>query len=138
MHKGRYVKHFGIFLNALVLFLWMWMIFSLSGIEGAATATTFHWEFYLERKGAHVLEFFILTVIAFRFFRHGVGNPLWAVHLAVLLAFSYAATDEMHQLLVSGREGKISDVLIDSIGIFLALTLIRLLITRNRHAHKTA
>jgi hypothetical protein len=121
------MKYYRIFFNASVLVLWMWLIFFLSDREGLALSTTFQWEFYLERKGAHVIEYLILTVLGFRFFRHLVGDPIWAVHLGALLAFSYAASDEMHQLLVPGREGRITDVFIDSIGIFLALTLIRLL-----------
>ena len=41
-------------------------------------------------------------------------HPLIA--LAVILAAMYAVTDELHQLLVSGRSGEIRDVLIDSSG----------------------
>ena len=46
----------------------------------------------------------------------------------ILISFSitvlYACSDEFHQLFVPGRAGMIQDVMIDSIGIILALCLI--------------
>lgn len=52
-------------------------------------------------------------------------NGLTAICTAVI----YAATDEIHQLFVSGRSGRITDVLIDGCGA-VAGTLIILLISR--------
>ena len=48
---------------------------------------------------------------------------------AICTAVIYAATDEIHQLFVSGRSGRITDVLIDGCGA-VAGTLIILLISR--------
>ena len=36
-----------------------------------------------------------------------------------ILGTLYAASDEWHQLYVTGRAGRMSDVLIDSLGIFI-------------------
>lgn len=68
------------------------------------------------RKGAHMCEYALLAVLA-------------AVHLGcyglsrkqvLLLAFGltvcYAVSDEIHQIFVPGRAGRLSDVFIDSVG----------------------
>ncbi|MDO4324911.1 MAG: VanZ family protein [bacterium] len=36
----------------------------------------------------------------------------------------YAATDEFHQLFVPGRSGQVSDVMLDSVGVFLGVVLL--------------
>lgn len=43
--------------------------------------------------------------------------------LALLSTLLYAATDEFHQLFVPGRAGMVTDVMIDSLGAVIALTL---------------
>ena len=82
------------------------------------------------RKIAHFLEFAELAV--------------WAVGLAVIYdlklpyltgaAFSavYATTDELHQLFVPGREGKVTDWLIDTAGAITAAVILRAIIIVSR------
>ncbi len=73
------------------------------------------------RKGAHVMEYMILhTAILFGLYHWdedmkmmGVRWLKWAFALTVF----YAATDEFHQLFVPGRAGRVTDVLIDSLGV---------------------
>ena len=48
--------------------------------------------------------------------------------LALLTAFLYACTDEFHQLFISGRAGRFTDVLIDTTGAFLGLFLVYLIV----------
>ena len=68
------------------------------------------------RKAAHFSEYALLAV-------------LWVVPLgcttkdnkkrmaaALLLCIIYAASDEIHQLFVPGRDGNVKDVIIDSVG----------------------
>jgi VanZ family protein len=47
------------------------------------------------------------------------------------LAVCYAATDEVHQLFVSGRSGQPTDVLIDACGVLAGVAVVHLL-TRPR------
>ena len=44
-----------------------------------------------------------------------------AVLIAQLISTGYASTDEIHQLFVPGREGKVFDVMIDSCGAFCGI-----------------
>lgn len=105
-------------------------------VSGASTAThvntktvstvweSFWWVFV---KGYHVLEYTILTwllIAAFSIFKR---KP-W---LAGPGAVTYAATDEWHQTFVPHRGGHITDVLIDSLGVVIALAVYALVQRRN-------
>ena len=48
----------------------------------------------------------------------------WAVRLAVLLSTVYAISDEVHQLYVPGRNGRVGDVVIDVCGVLLAAVVL--------------
>ena len=80
---------------------------------------------YPLRKCAHVTEYAIfgallmLTMMSY-------GNALrdcliWSFSIAVF----YAAVDEFHQLFVAGRGGRLTDVLIDSLGVVIGILVVR-------------
>lgn len=106
--------------------LWMGGIFALSSMHGAVEPARLPLWKLLERKGAHVFEYFILTGLLFECFRAWslVTRRSMGVAIAGCLSLAYAFSDELHQLFVPGREGKLSDVGIDMIGIGLAGILI--------------
>ena len=90
---------------------WMALIFVLS----SQSSDGHHSDLVvLLRKGAHVCEYLILTVLLGRCVRPS---------LAALIALAYAASDEWHQTFVPGREGAPRDVAIDGIGVALATVL---------------
>lgn len=65
------------------------------------------------RKSAHLLSFGLLALLgAWATGRRGTG---------LIIAVFYAMTDEYHQTFVPGREGRLLDVGIDSVGALLAL-----------------
>ena len=79
------------------------------------------------RKCAHMAEFFILTYCLSFLFIYIKKNCYMGIRiLAIITAVIYAISDEIHQLFVPGREGKVSDVLIDSIGTVIAFGVITL------------
>jgi VanZ family protein len=102
--------------------VWMGVIFLLSsqpnfGTKDQALSSI---QFFF-RKGAHVVEYFILALLAFRLFRFYFPKNSHAVSAGVvLLSLLYALSDEAHQLFVSGRQGRISDIGLDLVGIFCA------------------
>lgn len=106
-----------------VLLSWLGLIFILSAQGGLASRGNPPLSFYLERKGAHVFEYLVLALLFLWtlrvFFPKGMIGM--AIIIAAELSLLYAFTDELHQTFVPGREGKVSDVAIDSIGITLAL-----------------
>ncbi|MGL4876245.1 MAG: VanZ family protein [Clostridium sp.] len=72
----------------------------------------------LIRKGAHVTEYAILGIFSYNVFIL-FYNKRQAVLVAILVTIGYAITDEVHQLFVIGRAGRVTDVLIDSVGAFI-------------------
>lgn len=77
---------------------------------------------FLIRKAAHITEYFILFMLLYFALKKTLfKNPKIKASVITVL---YACTDEFHQLFVPGREGKIRDVFIDSIGLFIGLFLI--------------
>jgi VanZ family protein len=88
----------------------------------------------LLRKLAHVTEYGILTLCWWRALRGlGVGRDYRAtVTLAVGMALAYAATDELHQTFVRGRHGTPVDVLIDGIGMAIAVLILLRVYARRR------
>lgn len=143
------------YLAGILALIWMCVIFafsaqtkeessavseSLSYRMVSSTGHFFHWNLdeeqmreiantieYFVRKGAHMTEFAILSVLLF------VWLGLWEMTLlrrsvaAFLATAVYAASDEIHQLFVAGRSGRISDVLIDSSGALLGVIVFILL-----------
>lgn len=122
------LKLFSLFLRGASLLLWMGVIFFFSSLHGSAYPFESTLSFYLERKGAHVTEYAILMLLATRFaFLLFPRETLKKILLiAGVFSLTYGASDEFHQFFVPYRGSKMSDVLIDGIGILLAGSLILL------------
>lgn len=97
----------------LPVVLWAALIFALSSIPNLGTGLG-TWDLVL-RKLAHAVEFGVLGALLFRALKR---EPL-----AILLGSAYAMTDEVHQTLVSGRQGSPLDWLIDTIGVIAGVLL---------------
>ncbi len=81
------------------------------------------------RKSAHGLAFFVLGILsALAVSRYAWPFPKRTL-VSLLIPFAYAATDEIHQLYVSGRAFMFSDIGIDavaaSVGVLLVAFIIR-------------
>ena len=73
------------------------------------------------RKLAHVSEYAFCAILLWRAVRRYTGDdrrPWIPRHAWVAFAISaaYACTDEIHQRFVPGRQGAVTDVLLDSLG----------------------
>lgn len=118
--KNEIISEASLFgLRGLSLLLWMIVIFLLSGVPGSGDALQPTLLFYLERKGAHVIEYAILMLLSIRFavllFPRETFKRI--LLLCGCFALAYGVTDELHQLFVPFRGGKISDVFLDGFGI---------------------
>ena len=83
---------------------------------------------HIVRKIAHFTEYFILGLILFLNLRlYPIDNKLI---IGIILCMIYASSDEIHQIFVDGREAKILDVLIDTLGSATSLIILSL-ITKN-------
>jgi len=80
-------------------------------------------EFFL-RKLAHIFVFFWITVFLFILLNQYITHRWLSVILANIGGILLAFLDEYRQTFVSGRVGSMVDVLIDSLGVFLAAGII--------------
>ena len=79
------------------------------------------------RKGAHFAEYAVLGVLAWGTFRARLRERRHAPFPAVLLVALVPVCDEAIQLLVPGRSGQLSDVLLDLSGVCCGVLLAVLL-----------
>lgn len=115
-------------------FLWMAVIFFLSGQSGSESASLSTSLFkpvfdlllplgvspdvlsLVIRKTAHFSSYLILGIFIFRALDTYQIELSQKVYMSIMLCVGYAISDEIHQLFVEGRAGTMSDVLIDSMG----------------------
>ena len=99
--------------------LWMMVIFFFSSRERLAVSDEYTVNFIFF-KSLHVLEYAGLYFLLFRAtVQENFKNQKKARLIALLIAFIYAASDELHQTFVPTREGRLRDVGIDTIGMGL-------------------
>ena len=86
---------------------------------------------FVVRKTAHVIEFTTLSMFATGLL------VLYHVKYAYLLGFIfsslYAATDELHQLFIPGREAKWTDLGFDMSGALIGAVIVWLIVRRRRN-----
>ncbi|WP_216696810.1 VanZ family protein [Anaerostipes faecalis] len=75
------------------------------------------------RKMAHFTEYAVLGFFSYQAITCDLPNSKKSVITAQILCTSYAITDEIHQIFVPGREGKVFDVGIDSFGALTGIIL---------------
>ena len=87
------------------------LIANLFNIKNIEILTT------IVRKMAHFTEYFILGILVINSL--DISNKRYLY--SFIIGFIYAISDEIHQLFITGRSGKIFDVLIDSLGIIMSI-----------------
>lgn len=107
-----FVKKF--VLHYLPAILWSGVIFYLSSISGLKTgAESFFWEVLL-RKLAHVFEYIFLSWLIWRILydchKFSIAKSFFYSALIVLI---FALSDELHQVFVDGRAGRMADIAVD-------------------------
>lgn len=96
------------------LVLWMLVIFVLSHQPKENIPDAGQWDL-LVKKGAHFGGYAVLWLLARR-----AGFAPWP---AFVLSVAFAASDELHQRVIPGRNGQLFDVLVDAAGALTALAL---------------
>ncbi|MEX0887835.1 MAG: VanZ family protein, partial [Patescibacteria group bacterium] len=82
------------------------------------------------RKPAHIAEYATLFVLIFRALRGSVVASMKKLYFsAAVFTLLYAVTDEIHQMLTPSREGMITDLGFDFLGILAGALLVRHLIS---------
>jgi VanZ family protein len=81
------------------------------------------WNFFI-RKFAHASEYAFLGVLLYIAFSASCFTKVKTLIFSLIISIIYASTDEVHQLFVPGRTGKVMDVMIDTGGALAGLLFI--------------
>ncbi len=96
--------------------LWMTIIFYFSS-RGKTVVTDSYVLSFVFFKTLHLIEYASLYLLYYRAMRNTAGIDTRNIALISLgLVVIYAASDEFHQSLIPSREGRVRDVIIDTIG----------------------
>lgn len=95
------------------------------------------------RKIAH---FSIYTLVGFLlmalFSTYENIKRKYQIYISAIIGILYAISDEIHQSFTPGRGPKITDVFIDSLGVFFGMTVILLIVEiinrKNKKCHKVS
>ncbi|MBI4698131.1 MAG: VanZ family protein [Nitrospirae bacterium] len=85
------------------------------------------------RKCGHIIEYFILGILLFSYFRGGSNESRawrWALY-STLVVLLYAVSDEIHQSFVLSRTASAADAVLDASGGTIAQ-----LVSVIRHKHR--
>ena len=93
---------------------------------------------HLVRKTAHFTGYMLLGLAMRCCLESWFGRRKWLIPAAWAGGTVYAGTDELHQMLVDGRSGQWSDVLLDSSGVMTGVLLASLVITLAGRRRKEA
>lgn len=77
------------------------------------------------RKGAHLTEYMILSFLIYNVVSDYVKVSKKLIVYTVMAVCFYAITDEIHQIFVPGRAGRITDVMIDTTGGCIGILVIK-------------
>jgi len=87
------------------------------------------------RKFAHITEYFILALLAYRCFKHDRTEPIETRVRTIAFILLAALLDELHQWFTASRGASIVDVGYDCLGAVWALWLINIYETRYLRSH---
>lgn len=95
---------------------------------------------YPIRKCAHASEYAVLGLLLMLAWNSYLPDAKRGRLLMFAVGTLYAASDEIHQLFVPGRSGRLTDVLIDSAGLLAGIFLIYMLLKcrDSRKSRKTS
>ena len=128
----------------ILIILWMYLVFGFSGQDGEESSGISYKismlitgnneevakiiEPYV-RKIAHFSEYAVGVILFFLLLNTFPKITLKLKNiLSSIITIIYAISDEIHQLYIPGREGKIVDVYIDTLGIITGVIFINIII----------
>lgn len=133
-------------INIILLIVWMIVIFMLSNDNGIQSSNKSDGIAYfiasrinlldtdtlifIIRKCAHITEYLILGILMLNVLKDYNAINIKLVIITILFCFSYAISDEIHQLFIQNRSGKFSDILIDTSGSFIGIFIYYLILRR--------
>lgn len=97
----------------------MGVIFYFSSRQTTGIGGTVYWHRFLILKTFHLIEYATLFIL--------INFALNKKTVAILTAYLYAVSDEIHQSFTPGRTPKFTDTLIDLFGILIGFFFIKVI-----------
>ena len=136
----------------ILIILWMNLVFGFSGQDGEQssgisykismilTGNNEEISIIIEpyvRKVAHFAEYAVGAILIYLLLYTfpKISSKIRTIS-SIIITIIYAISDEIHQLYIPGREGKIVDVYIDTLGIITGVIFINILIKIFRNTNK--
>ncbi|PYZ96025.1 hypothetical protein CR205_16775 [Alteribacter lacisalsi] len=113
------------------MFGWVSFYYGTSVVSLETRTTEQFVEFFL-RKGAHVLVYLVLAILAYRVARLWIRRIPEAAVAAIAFITAYAAYDEVRHHFHPGRSGMVEDVLLDMAGGAIGILIWVLIERRNK------
>lgn len=113
--------------KVLLWLFWMGVIYFLSS-QSVPPASGINWQDFIIKKTAHILFYFVLTVLTYLVLPSRINNRA-RLYLSLAWCVFYGITDELHQGFTPGREPHVRDVIFDGFGGIIAIWLINRLKT---------
>lgn len=94
--------------------LWMGLIFYGSSRQRVAISENY-WLSFLFFKTLHIIEYGVLFILWY----FTLYKKRYREKVALIISILYGISDELHQTFVPTREGRVRDVFIDALGVFI-------------------
>jgi len=106
-------------------FIWMGSIFFMSSQESIKITTNAVADF-VTFKTLHIIEYAFLFFLFYRAFQSikDLQGIICGV-IAFFITIGYSISDELHQLSIPTRQGRLRDVFIDIVGMFIMYVIIK-------------
>lgn len=106
------------------------LIFILTSIPGESVPSV-----GIDDKLQHLLAYCILSILLYLTLTiqdKFLQLKKYSAYYTMIILFFYALIDEIHQLIIPGRQGEVMDVIADVIGGIIGLIIVRLIIVSHR------
>ena len=113
-------------IDLLILTFFCALIYWLSDQPSLPVPMLFDWQDKLH----HMAAYSVMSVLAWRAFRHFISSPLLLGIISIVFCSLYGISDEYHQSFVPGRSSDIWDWAADTLGSALAILFISPLFNR--------
>ncbi len=121
----------------LPFLLWAIVIFLFSATP-TTRASEIVWQDFIVKKTAHVVEYFIYSMLLFRALLNSNIRHKKVMFFIVITAVLYGLTDEFHQSFTPGRDPKLRDVAFDTLGSLLFVYFYQKILPRYEKLSKYA
>lgn len=107
----------------LPVFLWAFMIFGFSA-NPTGSVSEVHWQDFVVKKLAHVFVYGVLSTLLYRALKKSGVPKKKAITYSIYASIIYGITDEYHQSFTPGREPRARDIIFDTIGAVLSMSVV--------------